>query len=56
MAIDGIGRPSKGHRIRLVTRVDARTHLLAVKAAAAAGLTLSEWLAQVVEERVAVPA
>ena len=48
MAVNGIGRPSKGHRIRMVTRVDPLTHLLATRLAAKEDLTISEWLEQVV--------
>jgi predicted HicB family RNase H-like nuclease len=53
MAINGIGRPSKGHRIRIVTRVDPLTHLLVARAAAKDELTMSEWLEIVVKDRVA---
>lgn len=52
MAINGIGRPSKGHRIRMVTRVDPTTHLLAVRAATKEALSISEWLEKLVTEKV----
>lgn len=47
MAVDGIGRPYKGHRIRMVTRVDPATHLLAAKKAEKSGKSVSEWMAEV---------
>lgn len=53
MAINGVGRPSKGHRIRIVTRVDPLTHMFVVRAAAKQNLTVSEWLETVVQDRVA---
>lgn len=46
------GRPSKGHRLRMVTRVDPQTHVRASRAAVTAGLSVSEWLADVVRQRV----
>jgi predicted HicB family RNase H-like nuclease len=52
MAINGIGRPSKGHRIRIVTRVDPLTHLLVVRAATKDGLSVSEWLEKIVSNTV----
>lgn len=53
MAINGIGRPSKGHRIRVTTRVDPLVHLAVARAADKAGLTVSEWAEIVIRERVA---
>lgn len=48
----GTGRPSKGHRIRMTTRVDPLVHLLAVRDATSRGLSVSEWMELVVTERV----
>lgn len=53
MAVNGIGRPSKGHRIRVTTRLDPLTHLLVVRAAQRDKLSLSEWTEKVLRERVA---
>lgn len=52
MSINGIGRPSKGHRIRVVTRLDPLTHLLVVRQADKVDLSISEWLELVVRETV----
>jgi predicted HicB family RNase H-like nuclease len=48
----GTGRPSKGHRIRMTTRVDPLIHHLAVRDAEARGLSVSEWLDVVVTAQV----
>ena len=45
------GRPHKGHRIRVVTRVDPDTYQRATKAAFSAGITLSEWAADALKAR-----
>ena len=53
MAVNGIGRPSKGHRIRVTTRVDPATHLLVVRAAQRDKVTVSEWVEKAVTASVA---
>lgn len=52
MAVDGIGRPSKGHRIRLTTRVPPQTARQAALRAKANGVTISEWMADVIQASV----
>jgi predicted HicB family RNase H-like nuclease len=49
MAIDGIGRPSKGHRIRLTTRVSPQTARQASVKARDDGLSISEWLDSIIQ-------
>ena len=44
MAINGIGRPHKGHRIRLTTSVSPQTARQASVKARDAQLSVSEWL------------
>lgn len=44
-----VGRPSKGFRMRITTRVDPETHRVATAKALTAGVTLSEWLADLVQ-------
>ena len=48
-----MGRPSKGHRIRVVTRVDPATHLVIAREAAKENLSMSEWLAKLIGAAIA---
>lgn len=44
-----MGRPHKGHRIRLTTRVDPHTYRRTALRAQAMNLTVSEYLANLLE-------
>lgn len=49
MAVNGIGRPHKGHRIRLTTRVTPDVARRTAAAARAADQTVSEYLAALLD-------
>lgn len=48
-----VGRPSKGFRMRITTRVDPEVHRQATTRALTAGVTVSEWVADLVKREVA---
>ena len=48
---NGHGRPSKGPRVRVTTRIPVQSHVQLSKSATKQGVTFSSWVEQAIHDR-----